>query len=316
MKNLFDAIKKAEKIAVIPHISPDADAIGSAYGLKDILIKMGKKADVILSNDMPDNLLFLCDEKIYFSPEEKYDYDLVILVDCGDYERMGARSIIFDGARVTVNIDHHRTNKNFADINIINPDAAATAEILYDILTENNVVIDGKAANCLLAGIISDTGGFRHSNTTPHIHDIASDLMENGGSSYLICSELFERKKISQLKVESDAVKNLRFYHGGKTVVSILTAEQLIKAGAKDGDTDAISSILKGIDGVEAAAFLREKDGLVKISMRSSEMVDVSKVCETFKGGGHVRAAGASLEGDINKIAELVVAEVEKQYGI
>lgn len=311
---ITEIIKHAGKTAIFPHTNPDSDALGSCLALKKLVEFYGFSCTIFAEEEIPVRLGFLGgDFKIFNGESEKFD--TAIAVDCGDEGRIQSRLPLFSSAGMRLNIDHHITNTNYGDINFVVPEAAATAEIVFDLYKECCVPIDKEAANSLYAAISGDTGGFRFQNTTEKTHLIAAELIKSGAETARISTELFERKSMGKIKLESAAINEMRLFHGGRTVICPITATLMEKLGATDEETDSISGILRGIDNVDAAVTLKEKNGVIKASMRTEEAVDAAKICAMLGGGGHARAAGATMEGTMEECINRIVTLIGESYG-
>lgn len=289
-----EEIDKAKSIVILNHVNMDGDAMGSAFSLSGALSSSGKKVKVAVEEEPPEYLKGLCDEYILSSDEV---FDLAISVDCGDMGRLGARKDIFTSAKRTVCIDHHVSNTGFADVNYIKPEASSTSEIIFELLSFLNLPVTKRAADQLFAGIITDTGGFKYSNTTPESFAYSGALLKMGADISEICIEIYESDSLSKLKLKSRCLDSIELYNGGKISAAVLTKKDFEETGASLSDSEGFSQIGRGIAGVEASFFITVYD-TVKVSLRSKRFVDVSKIAAHFGGGGHKRASGFSLSGD------------------
>lgn len=315
IENIIDIIQKSKSIAILPHINMDGDAFGSVLALFNLLKNKDCQVNFYTEEAPPTYLMFLpgADRSILYSKEDSVKhYDLAIALDTADLDRLGNRVKIFNDASVTINIDHHPTNTNYAKFNLIVPEAAACGQILYDIL-KNMGGIDKDIATCLYSAIASDTGGFRFSNTTAITHKTAAELIEQGADCARISTNLFENVSINRLKITSYIIEHTNLYNEGKIAITPLTREVKEKYDATDDDINGFSNLGRSIRGVEVAIYIREKDdGKLKISMRSKENVDVSEVATKFGGGGHKRAAGFDYDGQMQDIIEILKKEFGK----
>lgn len=314
MQSLLDSIKKAESVILLPHDNIDGDAFCSCQALKMMLEDMGKSCRVVAEVSCIKRLEFLellCEE---YKEGENYDADLVIAVDCADNKRFGERGTIFESATSTAVLDHHKSNRGFGQVNVIVPEAAAACQVVFDLYKAAGIEISPKAAECIFCGIVTDTGGFRYSNTNAKTLETAAQLLKIGVDSEKINLNIFESKSFAQLAIEAAAIENTRFFHGGKTAICFISRQMQENIGASDDDMSNISSILRCIEGVEVSAVIKEKDEALRASLRSKEVADVSEICATFGGGGHARAAGATLEGDGNKAVETLAKVIGEHY--
>ncbi|MCX8130101.1 MAG: bifunctional oligoribonuclease/PAP phosphatase NrnA [Clostridia bacterium] len=313
---IITLIKDAENIAIMPHISVDGDGLGSSLALGLTLKKMGKKVTVYLEEDVPYIYDFLPGKELVSIVNDicKYKntdgYDLAIALDTGDMKRLGDRADIFERAKITVNIDHHATNTEFAFINYVQPGSAAVGEIVYQMIKVMGQSLDAETATCLYVAITTDTGGFRFSNTTSATHQITADLINNGVNVAEISQKVFETASLEKTKLMGEAVSSLELHENGKIALIILTDEMMKKAGASEEDCDGIVNLGRNIKGVEVAVMMRQKaNGAIKVNFRSKSYVDVAAIAGLFKGGGHKRAAGCIIEGKSTDEAKKMLIE-------
>lgn len=296
------ALAQSGKILLFPHVHMDGDALGSAAALCRALRKAGKACWILIEDPIPGNLQFLdreyctSDQDILSSP------DLSVAVDCSDMERLGQRGRRFLSAEVTVCIDHHRTADSFCDLNYIDSGAAATGELIYALLETCGVSVDKEMGEALFTAIVTDTGRFQYSNTSRRTHEIAAALYDTGIDAGHICTEIYETMRMERLMIRNKALNTLSTVAGGRAVIAYVTQDMLKETGAFMDETDGIVEELRGIKGVEAAAFLKEaEDGSIKVSMRSKEALDVAEIAQSMGGGGHIRAAGCTLSCSLSE---------------
>ncbi len=297
MSKFSDIIKEieiAESIVLLNHVNMDGDAVGSAFSFAAALKDKGKKVSVAIEEAPPSYLEEFCDDYITESNEI---FDLAISLDCGDALRMGKRKDIFDNAKRRICIDHHVSNVGYGDVNYIKAKASSTSEIIYELIMELTGRISSRQAEQLYAGIITDTGGFKFSNTTPESFIYSAELLKCGADINKVCIEIYESESLAKLKLKSRALESLKLYHGGKISSVIITKKDFEETGAEVSDCEGFSEIGRGVEGVEASFSITVKNQ-VKVSLRSKHYVDVSRVAAHFGGGGHVRASGFTLPGD------------------
>lgn len=310
-----EEFEKAESIVILNHVNMDGDAVGSAFSLAEALRSMGKKVTVAIEATPPDYLSGLCDEYVLQSDEV---FDLAISVDCGDMLRLGARKKIFENAKRTLCIDHHVSNIGFADVNYIKAESSSTSEIVFDIIKSIGAKITQRMANQLFAGIITDTGGFKYSNTTPESFAISGELLKAGADISAVCIDIYESDSLAKLKLKSRCLDSIELYANGRISAAVLSKKDFSKTGASISDCEGFSQIGRGIAGVEASFTITVYDD-VKVSLRSKRFVDVSLVAAHFGGGGHKRASGFTLPlgTDVkklkNELIRLLTEEVEKE---
>ena len=313
-KEVLDTLNKANSILILTHINPDGDALGSSVGFKLMLEKMGKRAVILLEKELPEMFLVFGDHFIWEDTDE--EFDLVVALDCGDIKRLGDRAKYFKGN--TMCIDHHVSNEAFADVNYIDKDAAATGEIIYDIIRYANVPVCPDMASKLYGAILTDTGAFMFSNTTKKTHMIAADLIEKGADFYNLNKKLHMEKDYKRHFISAKLIENMQFYEDGKICVCIIDNNMATELGIKDEDLNGIAHLPRSVIGVEAGILISEITlGIVKVSLRSDEIVDVSKVAGAFGGGGHIRAAGVRFRDKTTlDIKDSLITEIKKQLEV
>ncbi len=311
MKEFYRLFKENKKIALLPHENIDGDAVCACLALYELALACGSIADIIIEDEIPSNLTFLGGDFIKISDDFGKEYGCAIAVDCGDMGRLGTRRPIFENAKVTGVIDHHMTNKGFGNVSVIRPEAAATCEIIFDVFTENGVKMSDRAAACVLGGILTDTGGFRYSNTTAKTLDTASHILALGIDMSYLCHELLETVTKGRVRLQNAALDRAKFLHGGKTAITYIPEEMLSELGATEDDTANISTMLRNIIGVKTSVSIRQHGGAFKVSMRTDGTKSAAGICAKFGGGGHERAAGfTSYETDIDKLESLILEEI------
>ncbi len=298
-------INKHNNIVILPHDNEDGDALGSCFALRLVLLAIGKNAHVELTHRHK-----YCDFLFGADDDRPLDgYTLAIAVDCADVDRMGERSAIFEQCDERLVIDHHATNKGFGMVDVIDGNASACGELIYKLALELGVEITPEIATDIYLAISSDSGGFRYSNTTPETMRIGAALLECGAKAVQANEMLFESQSVQKFTLMRNALDSLEVFNDGKICVVSITYQQFLDSGAKPEEMDGIVTIPRSLDTADIAIFLREKaDGTVKVSMRCNENADVSKICAYFGGGGHVKAAGCTLDCSLeeakNKIIE------------
>lgn len=301
-------------ILLLCHQSPDGDTIGSGYGLCQALHQLGRYAAVICTDPIPRKMDFVTkglNPSLLFPPESAR---FVVSVDIADTKLMGdALSAYQEPGRVDLAIDHHPSHKPFAKRLLLRGEEAANCQIIYDLLGKMGIACTPEIAGCLYLGISTDTGCFRFSNTQPRTHQIAAELMKLGAGWFEINRDMFEIKTQAQMTLEQEALKTLRYYCHGKAASLVITQELLAKAGADYEETERLVNIPRSIEGVEIGAVLKERpEGGFKVSLRTGESVDASRICAVFGGGGHKRAAGCLIKQDAEQALGLLSQEFEK----
>lgn len=299
-----DFISSCKRALVICHTNPDGDTLGSAQALRKLIELTGGECDVASPSEVPERLAFLAKDVIFDPDPDKYDK--IIAVDVASAIQLGRFSKFKD--KIGLMIDHHSCGEPFADF-LIKPDAAAAGSILFEIYeelkTRGALGQNADVARFLFAAISSDTGSFKFSNTTPETFTAASalssEIADNGAPDIAdIARMLHDTVTEKEMAVNAEAAKKMRLYNGGKFAFCYISKEDAERLGASDVDFGGAIDVIRSLKGVEVAVTVRQNgkaSGQFKISARSACGVDVSKVCASFGGGGHVRAAGATVTG-------------------
>ena len=307
----LEKIENANTIAIGGHVRPDCDCVGSCMGLFEYICDNypGKKVRVFLE-EIPDAFDYLKkEEALSFDTDV---FDLFIALDCGSVDRLGEAETIFNKAEETFCVDHHISNTNFAKENIVKADASSTCEILCELLPMDEIGMF--SATAFYTGIIHDTGVFKHSNTSKKTMETAGCLVEKGIPFGKIIDESFYMKTYRQLQIMGRCLLESIRVMDGRCIVSVVTKQMMDFYEAKSSDLDGIIDELRTTQGVEVAVLLTEKEPLeFKVSMRSNQIVDVSKIAVFFGGGGHVRAAGCTIKGSSYDVINNLTEHIEKQ---
>ena len=310
LDQILEEINLADKIVISAHESPDGDAIGSLMAMKLILKRMGKNPDVILPEySRLFNFLPEIDEVKKESDVERYD--LAISLDCGNLARLTGKEY-FEKAKKTIVTDHHGSNNMYGDINFVNPVSPACCEILVGMFDYLGIEINKDIGTCVITGIITDTGGFDY-NVTPETFDFAAMLLRKGINISEVYRKALKTKTKPNFELRKIADQRMEFLENGKVTFTYITIEDEKKVNAKTGDHEGLVENGRDIEGVEVSIFLHEKEKGFKLSLRSTEYVNVSDVALMFGGGGHIRAAGAFIPGTPEQIKEKVLTEIKKQ---
>ncbi len=314
MINLLTELEGAVRVAMAGHLRPDGDAIGACLGLGHYLRENVPGLEVtVYMEEVPSQYRLLkgADEvRTDFSADE--EYDVFFALDCADAERLGKARKYFDCARRTVCIDHHVSNPGYADVNEIQPDASSTSEIVCGLLDEDKISL--AAAEALYLGIVHDTGVFRYSCTAPETMEMAAKLMRRGVDSPRIINESFYDKTYVQNQLLGRALSRSVLLLNGRIIASYMRLKELELYGAASSDMEGIVETLMGTTGTEAAIYMYETaPDEYKVSMRSRNIVDCSVIAQIFGGGGHVRAAGCSVHGEICDAVDVIAHHMEEQ---
>lgn len=312
LDNIKEEIINAKDIVILTHEMPDGDAVGSSLALYNGLKQLGKTVDIIIP-EYPKTFSFLpgCSEIKKEGKSERYD--LAIALDCSDTKRLRDDLEIFEHANKTINIDHHGSNTMFADLNFVNPVAPACAQILVTVLEYLNIEIEKNIGSCLIAGIITDTGGFKYQGVTAETFEFAASLLNKGVNLSEVYRRVFEKVSREAFELRRVANNRLEFFEDGKISFTYTTKQDEIDLHTSTGDHEGIVELGRSVEGVEVAIYLREIDGGYKVSLRSSEYVNVSDICIMFGGGGHPKAAGCNLALPLEQAKEKIISKV-KEY--
>ena len=313
--NLNDIIKSSKNILIFSHINPDGDTLGSMCALYSAVLKnYKKKCDMAAISKIPDIYSFLphiSEVKNIDDIDKSREYDLVINVDVASIERICDGKILFDKAKNTVNIDHHKTNNAYANLNIINPDASSTGEVLFDCLRKMDLNIDIDCATCLYTAILTDTGSFRFDNTKEKTFECASKLVEIGVKPSEIYKKVYESDSKTLVMFQAYCISKAKFLEDDKIAYTVVYKKDMEKYSANDECMEGLTEKLRAIVTTRVAFVAKEmKSGATKISMRS-KFADVAKICEVFGGGGHKFASGCTIKAPVEDAVKRVLAEIK-----
>lgn len=317
--NTEDIFKNSKKILIISHVNPDGDALGSTCGLyKAVYNRFKKKADMCALTYLSPVYNFLPNIDL---AKHSYDtslvYDLVVTVDVADIDRICDMKVLFDKAKTTINIDHHKTNNNFADYNYVVPEASSTGEVLFNMFKNSGWEIDKETAECLYTAILTDTGGFRFDNTTEDVLSAAANLVKLGANPSQIFANCYEFKSKNFVMFQNYCVGKAVFTEDDKIAYTTVYKRDLERFNGKDDFTEGLAEQLRAIDTTDLAFVVKEVEPnkVCKVSMRSKKY-DVSKICSAFGGGGHARAAGCTIKTSVDNAVSKILDEIKRNdYG-
>lgn len=313
MRDLDSNLMGAKTIGIAGHVRPDGDCVGSTLGVYNYIRDYYPLCDVRLYLEpIPNIFKFLQrSEEIKNECDDELTFDLFIALDCGDLGRLGNAAKYFEHARRTICIDHHVSNQSFADENHIFPDASSTCELVYELLDKSKITRE--IAECLYTGIVHDTGVFQYSCTSAKTMNVAGQLMEMGIDYPKIVDDTFYTKTFNQNRILGQALLNSELYAEGQIISCVISQEEMKKYDVLPKHLDGIVNQLRITKGVRVALFLYEnEDHTYKGSLRVNGEFDVARVAMAFGGGGHVKAAGFSIEGPAETAVERVIAEISK----
>lgn len=301
-------IEASEKVLLITHQNPDGDTLGASLAFFSVLKEIGKKVEVICIDKIPKLFSFLPNVQNIKRDFLVGDFDLIIILDCGDLKRTGFShrlKQLKNKKKMIINIDHHPKNDvhRLASLNLVDYEASSTAELIYRIIRQWNIKINRDIATNLLCGIYTDTGAFQHSNTNSRVLQIASELMSNGAELKQISSNITNGKSITTLKLWGLVLSRVCRKPNLDLITSVVTRKDLMECKATDTDLAGAVNLINTIPGSTAAILFSEtKDGKIRASLRTEKNnIDVSRLAQIFDGGGLKKASGFTIEGKIVK---------------
>ncbi|ASS75600.1 DHH family phosphoesterase [Tumebacillus algifaecis] len=313
-KSAADFFRNHDNLLLLVHEKPDGDALGSVLGAAHLLQSLGKTVTLVNDDPIPDKFRFLPMADRFLLPEEvEGTFANVIAFDCGDRKRLGRSQGLIAADANLLNVDHHVTNDHFGTENIVDLEAAATCQIVFKIAQELRIELDLDTATCLYTGLVTDTGGFRYSNTTEEVLLIAAHLLTAGVSPYQIVDRVMETLTWPQVQLIRTVLDTLDRDESGMISWVTITRDMLERAGGCDEDVEGLVNYPRNVEGVEVGISFRESvPGKVKVSFRSKYVVDVGAIALEFGGGGHARAAGCTVDGDVDTVKDRVLARVRE----
>lgn len=297
-----ELVDNSNKIGIISHINPDADNIGSITALSRSLRLYDKDVKTISIDPVPYNLEFI-EETKYLTDNYDFEFDTLFMLDCSDMDRLGKAKGVVDNSKHIINIDHHISNNINVDVNIVEKTASSTGEVLYKILKNIDLPIDKEIGESIYTAISGDSGSFRYDNVSSETFLIAAELLELGVDADKININLYSKMPLSKVKLTNRALDRMVIDDDLKLAYTYILVEDLEEFDGKDSDVEGIVEYIRDIECVEISILLRETSYGYKASSRSKSYYDVSKLASKFGGGGHIRAAGFSVnEKDLDKI--------------
>lgn len=296
-----------DHITILCHRRPDGDTLGSGFGLWYALCSLGKTTRVLCSDGLPENYAFLAPGYLPGVFEEEY----VVAADVATEELLGDLEEVYRG-RVDLCVDHHPTNTHFAQKLLLDPTAAATAELMQRLIEEMGVPLSGDspAARCLYTGIATDTGCFRFSNTTPRCLRIAAAFIDSGLDTRPIHTALFESKSPAQVALEAQVLGNIQYFFNGRCAVIIVPKALQEELELDDARLEGLAALPREVQGVWVGVTIKEKNGHCRISIRTTQEADAAAICASFGGGGHLRAAGCTIAASPEHAKALLLEKI------
>ena len=307
LEQIANRIKSAKSVLITSHMRPDGDAFGSALALSSALDGLGIANEVCVETDIPSNLAFINGiDRVKKAPTKPYD--LLVTVDCSDEQRLGGLQNEFLSAKRkkidTVNIDHHISNNGFAKYDFVR-ECSANCMNVAALIADMGAPFDKKTAEYLLIGLLTDSGNFAHDDVTEETLTLAARLVAAGADIRYYHYMLFKKQSKARAALFAKTMSGMRYYHDDRFAVIVVSKENMDACGADNGMTEGFVDFPLNVETVEVAASIMEiKKGQYKISLRSKEYADVNKIAGVYGGGGHVRAAGCMLFGDVEEVID------------
>ena len=313
LDKILEQIQNAESIVILTHQTPDGDAIGSSLAMKLALENMGKSPDVIVP-EVPEVYNFLPGREDIKADSDVKQYELAISVDCATEMRIDGKEY-FENAKHTIVIDHHGSNTMYGDFNYVNPVSPACCDILAGIFDYYDINITKDIGTCLLTGIITDTGGFKYPATTAETFEFAAELLRKGVNVSEIYKRTMDTMSRATFELTKRVMDRMEILEDGKVAFTYITKKDVNEVNAKPGDHEGLVNIGRNLSGVQVSIFIRQNEedkDEYRVSMRTNGDVNASDICLMFGGGGHPRAAGATVEGTIEEVKEKLMKEIKK----
>lgn len=312
IREIITAIRDNEQFMVATHVHPDGDAVGALLGMKLILKRLGKKVDVYAQDRIQPEFEFLPQSRgIRNKPPESIEYEVAILVDCGDLDRVGEELLEHvKGAPFLVNIDHHVPNKPFGDVSWVEPSASSACEMLFDLCVNLPLTPDADLSTVLYTGIMTDTGSFRFSNTNRRVFEIASALVGMGADPAYIASQVYDSATPEKLRLLAQVLGTMELHAGTRIVTAELTRSMMSDVSSSYMESEGFINHLRSVKSADLAILFREvNDGLIHVSMRSKAGIDVARLAQRHGGGGHRQAAACRVPGTIHSVRSMFTGE-------
>lgn len=303
-------LRNCKDAVIITHQSPDGDCIGAGFGLKDILTELGIRSRVVCSDEFTSRYDFLTDA----GAGEEFKPETIIAVDIADTKLMGKYQEIY-GDKVQLCIDHHVSNRNYAEKTLLRPKATAACEIIYDLAKFMGINISSHCAMCLYTGIATDSGCFRYDCTTSHAHEIAAEMKRcySDINFSKINRRMFEIKSKGRMILESKFVNIMEEYLDNKLVIAAVTLDMMNELGINSDEFEGLAPMTIQLEDTEVGILMKEREpNIYRCSFRSADSVNVSDICRAFGGGGHAKAAGCTIEGTLDDAKKQLVEAVRK----
>jgi bifunctional oligoribonuclease and PAP phosphatase NrnA len=314
-------LRQADKLLLTTHENPDGDALGSLLAMHRLLEQLGKDSLMYMSPDefpLPWEYRGFSFEGLVGSPPADVVQRTIVFLDCGNIDRMPVDFLQEDGLHI-LNIDHHHDNTRFGTVNLVRPEASCTAEIVWRLSKELDVVITPGIADALYVGLVTDTGRFMYENTSAEAHRMAAELIEAGVQPHQVYRRLWEDLPFRRLQLLQHALASVERHDSGSITIAHLTKQDYEATGALETDSEGVVDHMRAVEGTRVAVLVREllsegREGMRKVSLRATDgSVDVSRVARSFGGGGHPQAAGFSTAVPYPELVERLREQVREQ---
>ncbi len=320
-EHVLAELRAAQKLIVVTHENPDGDALGSLIAMQELLVTLGKDSVMFMDANefpLPHEYRFLPLTGLVNTPPEDIEQRTITFLDCGNLERNPAEAFQRPGAHI-LNIDHHHDNTRFGTVNLVDPNASCTAEIVWDLMHGLGVTQTVTIAEALYVGLITDTGRFMYENTGPRAHLMAAELIQAGVDVHEIYRRVYEGVPYGKLALLARGLANVERYDDGRLTVTALSAKDFSETGAEESYSEGVVDHLRAVEGTAVAALVRDRisdgdGGLRKVSLRATDgRVDVSRIARAQGGGGHRQAAGFTTAMEWEELVAFLRDEVARQ---
>lgn len=309
-----EQLNEASSIALISHLDPDGDNLGSLTALSKSLLNLGKKVYPIEFDKIPENLKFLPNLDL-LSDNTDINIDMIICLDCANYKRLGQIDELFNKAKFRINIDHHQSNEFYGDVNIVKKGYSSTCELVFDVINEVNLPIDEEISMSLLTGLSTDTGRFLYSATTADTLAKASKLVEYGADMMEINELIYQSKKFEAQLLENEILSKTEIYNDYVAIGFVMT-DQLNKYNVEISDIDSVINTFRDTDKMKISVLIKQQtENEYKVSFRSKGNIDVRFIAKNLGGGGHKNAAATKITGDYDAVLNKIKEEIDR-YGL
>jgi bifunctional oligoribonuclease and PAP phosphatase NrnA len=311
-----DVLLSAGTVAILTHVRPDGDAIGSELAMALALQKLGKTVFAWNEDGLPESFAFLTgSELITKPPDNPVDVDIVLALDTAARDRLGTGIKAVRAYKTLVNVDHHTSNPRYGDLNYIDVQAPATGQIIYELLQDQKLPFSREIADALFVAISTDTGSFRYQNTTARTFEIAGKLVEAGVDLATISNRVYESYPKRRILLLGELLNQATFHANDRLATFSLTEATKARLAIDPADVDGLIDVIRSVDTVVVAIFFEElADDRVRISVRSKDLrIDANRICSTWGGGGHQLAAGARIRGTLEEVRTKVISYVSDE---